>query len=193
MDSLVIVDCQYDFIDGSLACSGSHEAVAYLINFINRHEMEVLYTSDWHSPANRSFKVNGGIWPIHCVAGEKGSALDRHFFADIIDVKNRPNEENIFHKGMDDIVEEYSAFHGINKKGIPLGTMVTDHVYVGGIASEYCVKETVFELLKAGHKVMLLVKGLGYVDYNGHLAAIKSLAWKFWSDEGRNFAGYRRV
>ena len=105
MDSLVIVDCQYDFIDGSLACSGSHEAVAYLINFINRHEMEVLYTSDWHSPANRSFKVNGGIWPIHCVAGEKGSALDRHFFADIIDVKNRPNEENIFHKGMDDIVE----------------------------------------------------------------------------------------
>ena len=44
MDSLVIVDCQYDFIDGSLACSGSHEAVAYLINFINRHEVEVLYT-----------------------------------------------------------------------------------------------------------------------------------------------------
>ena len=52
MDSLVIVDCQYDFIDGSLACSGSHEAVAYLINFINRHEMEVLYTSDWHSLAD---------------------------------------------------------------------------------------------------------------------------------------------
>lgn len=98
MDSLVIVDCQYDFIDGSLACSGSHEAVAYLIDFINRHEVEVLYTSDWHSPTNQSFTVNGGIWPIHCVAGEKGSALDRHFFADIIDVKNRPNEENIFIK-----------------------------------------------------------------------------------------------
>lgn len=71
MDSLVIVDCQYDFIDGSLACSGSHEAVAYLIDFINRHEVEVLYTSDWHSPTNQSFTVNGGIWPIHCVAGEK--------------------------------------------------------------------------------------------------------------------------
>ena len=61
MDSLVIVDCQYDFIDGSLACSGSHEAVAYLIDFINRHEVEVLYTSDWHSPTNQSFTVNGGI------------------------------------------------------------------------------------------------------------------------------------
>lgn len=71
MDSLVIVDCQYDFIDGSLACSGSHEAVAYLIDFINRHEVEVLYTSDWHSPTNQSFTVNGGIWPIHCVAGKK--------------------------------------------------------------------------------------------------------------------------
>ena len=76
---------------------------------------------------------------------------------------------------MDDIVEEYSAFHGINKKGIPLGTMVTEHVYVGGSASEYCIKETVFELLKAGHKVTLLVKGLGYVDYNGHLAAIDAM------------------
>ena len=54
MDSLVIVDCQYDFIDGSLACSGSHEAVAYLIDFINRHEVEVLYTSDWHSPTEAS-------------------------------------------------------------------------------------------------------------------------------------------
>lgn len=82
-----------------------------------------------------------------------------------------------FIKEIDDIVEEYSAFHGINKKGIPLGTMVTDHVGVGGNASEYCVKETVFELLKAGHKVTLLVKGLGYVDYNGHLApdAMKKL------------------
>ena len=71
MDSLVIVDCQYDFIDGSLACSGSHEAVAYLINFINRHEMEVLYTSDWHSPANRSFKVNGASGRFIVSPGKK--------------------------------------------------------------------------------------------------------------------------
>ena len=60
-------------------------------------------------------------------------------------------------------------------KGSALDRHFTDHVYVGGIASEYCVKETVFELLKAGHKVTLLVKGLGYVDYNGHLAAIDAM------------------
>ena len=75
MDDLIIVDCQYDFIDGTLACAHSHEAVAWLVDFINTHEVRVLYTSDWHSETNGSFKKNGGIWPVHCVAGsERGGA-----------------------------------------------------------------------------------------------------------------------
>ena len=49
MDDLIIVDCQYDFIDGTLACAHSHEAVAWLVDFINTHEVRALYTSDWHS------------------------------------------------------------------------------------------------------------------------------------------------
>ena len=72
MDDLIIVDCQYDFIDGTLACAHSHEAVAWLVDFINTHEVRALYTSDWHSETNGSFKKNGGIWPVHCVAGSEG-------------------------------------------------------------------------------------------------------------------------
>ena len=45
MDDLVIVDCQYDFIDGTLACGHSHEAVAELVRFINSHPVRCLYTS----------------------------------------------------------------------------------------------------------------------------------------------------
>ena len=56
MDDLIIVDCQYDFIDGTLACAHSHEAVAWLVDFINTHEVRALYTSDWHSETNGSFK-----------------------------------------------------------------------------------------------------------------------------------------
>jgi len=48
MDSLVIVDCQHDFIDGSLACGHGAEAVTRIIDFLNTHEVKALYTSDWH-------------------------------------------------------------------------------------------------------------------------------------------------
>ena len=79
MDSLIIVDCQYDFIDGTLACKHSHEAVEAIIHFLNTHEVKALYTSDWHRPSNQSFKRNGGIWPDHCVQGTKEQSLIRNF------------------------------------------------------------------------------------------------------------------
>lgn len=178
MDDLVIVDCQYDFIDGTLACGHSHEAVAELVRFINSHPVRCLYTSDWHSPSNGSFKVNGGIWPVHCVAGTKGAELDPVFTEQVKKKENRPSSENRFLKGQDDKVEEYSAFNGVNQEGKRLGDETSSHVYVGGIASEYCVKETVLSLLASGRKVTLLVKGLGYVSEKDHAKTLKELREK---------------
>lgn len=178
MDDLVIVDCQYDFIDGSLACGHSHEAVKALVDFMNSHAVRALYTSDWHSKTNGSFKVNGGIWPVHCVAGTKGAELDPAFTSDVKDPGNRPSPENRFLKGQDDEVEEYSAFNGKNQEGKKLGNVASSHVYVGGIASEYCVKETVLSLLASGRTVTLLVKGLGYVSEEDHRKTLEELEKK---------------
>lgn len=175
MDDLVIVDCQYDFIDGTLACGHSHEAVKELVDFMNSHEVRALYTSDWHSETNGSFKVNGGIWPVHCVAGTKGAELDPAFTKDVKNPANRPSPKNQFLKGRDDKVEEYSAFHGRNEEGKALGDVASSHVYVGGIASEYCVKETVLSLLASGRTVTVLVKGLGYVSEEDHRKALNEL------------------
>ena len=175
MDDLIIVDCQYDFIDGTLACAHSHEAVAWLVDFINTHEVRALYTSDWHSETNGSFKKNGGIWPVHCVAGSEGAALDPSFARDIKRSANRPSKENLFLKGLRDDVEEYSAFHGMNAEGEALHDVASSHVYVGGIASEYCVKETVLSLLQAGRSVTLLVPGLGWVAEEDHKKALQEL------------------
>lgn len=168
MDHLVVVDCQYDFIDGSLACSRSHEAVKYLVDFINSRDVVVDYTSDWHSRTNQSFKENGGIWPVHCVAGTRGAELDPAFSKEVKNELNRPSSFNRFLKGKNDAVEEYSAFSGENEEGVKLSDVVSHHVYVGGIASEYCVQETVLSLLAAGHIVTLLVPGLGYVSKEDH-------------------------
>lgn len=178
MDDLVIVDCQYDFIDGTLACGHSHEAVEELVRFMNSHDVRCLYTSDWHSPSNKSFKVNGGVWPVHCAAGTKGADLDPAFSEKVEKKENRPSPENRFLKGQDDEVEEYSAFNGVNREGKKLGDIASSHVYVGGIASEYCVKETVLSLLASGRKVTLLVKGLGYVSEKDHEKTLAELKEK---------------
>lgn len=175
MDSLVIVDCQYDFIDGTLACEHSHEAVDYLIRFINSHDVKAIYTGDSHSTTNKSFSVNGGIWPVHCVAGEKGAGIDESFTDQVTNPDNKPGKENIFLKGRNDEIEEYSAFHGENEQGEQLRNILSKHVYVGGIASEYCVKETVLDLLKAGHTISLLEKGVGYVKKEDHIKTLEEL------------------
>lgn len=175
MDDIVIVDCQYDFIDGSLACRHSREAVQQLVDFINHHEVRCLYTSDWHNETNGSFKIHGGIWPVHCVAGTHGAALAEAFTKEVKAEENRPQENTVFLKGRRDDVEEYSAFNGINGEGKALHEVASSHVYVGGIASEYCVKETVLALLQSGRTVTLLVSGLGYVSEEGHKETLEEL------------------
>ncbi len=176
MDNCIIVDCQHDFIDGTLACEGGQEAVRYLAAFINSHEVAPCYTADWHSPTNHSFRENGGIWPVHCVAGTRGAELAEAFYTDVMEEARRPGAKNLFRKGKSDEVEEYSAFAGTNDEGEVLGDVVSAHVYVGGIASEYCVRETVLALLAAGREVTLLTKGLAWVsreDHEKNLADLK--------------------
>ena len=174
MDHLIIVDCQYDFIDGSLACSHSQEAVRNIIAFANANDVKCMYTSDWHSKTNKSFKINGGIWPVHCVAGSRGAEVSDEF--NQMNEGNRPGKDNIFYKGKNDDVEEYSACLAVNSSGIVLSECVSPHVYVTGIAAEYCVKETVLGLLEKGIKVTVLKDCLGYVsedDYRKSLADMK--------------------
>jgi len=174
---IIVVDCQNDFISGSLACHNGEEAVDNIINLINRNKnFKVFYSCDWHSKSNKSFKVNGGIWPVHCIVEAKGSQLHKNFYKNIENVKQSPlNEENIFYKGQDDDIEEYSAFYAKNSKGESLNNKIPKEVIVCGIASEYCVRETIKELLKYDFKVSLFLEGIGYVDKDEHNKNIEEL------------------
>ncbi len=174
MDDLLIVDCQNDFIDGSLACRHAKDAVRYLISFADSHDVRVLYTADWHSPRNGSFSENGGTWPVHCVAGTTGAEISSSF-AEIAKEKNRPCAETVFLKGRRDDVEEYSGFGGETESGTKLSDVVSSHVFVGGIASEYCVRETVLSLLQSGRRVTILTDGLGYVEKEAHEKSLADL------------------
>ena len=173
----LVVDMLYDFIDGSLACGNAEEAVKEVVKYINAHpEQEVIYITDCHPADHSSFAEFGGIWPSHCVEGTRGGAIHEAFYTDIVNIANRPDPaRNIFRKGCKQDEEQYSGFEAVNSNGVALKDYANKDVVVSGIATEYCVKNTVEEFLNSGRNVELLLEGLGYVDFEGHKKTIEEL------------------
>lgn len=184
--ALAVVDMLYDFIDGSLACHNAENAVKETLRFIDSqtkgqggedHEIldtfPILFIRDHHPTDHSSFKENGGIWPPHCVAGTRGGDIHE-------DLKPYAKDELTFDKGCDRDVEQYSGFEGVNTAGQSLGEILelldTTDVYVCGIATEYCVRNTCEDLLKAGFRVHLLKDCIAYVDPDGHVKALEEMA-----------------
>ncbi|MDO5040711.1 MAG: isochorismatase family protein [Peptoniphilus sp.] len=175
MKTLVVVDAQNDFIDGSLACENSENAIANIVKKINAGDFDkVVYSMDAHSPTNKSFKVNGGIWPVHCVEGEKGAELSSKFDA-IENPEFKTTELTVYKKGKDDEVEEYSAYYAKNEAGESISDLKSDEFIVCGLASEYCVRETILEFKNKGKNVKMFLDGVGYVDREDHLKNIEEL------------------
>ena len=174
---ILVVDCQYDFIDGSLACGHSEEAVKNIIAFINANPgARVFYSADWHSLKHCSYVHNGGTWPVHCQAKTHGAELHASFYSDIKDPAQRPNEKNIYYKGDDDSREEYSAFNARSKSGRELNQDIGNDVLVCGIASEFCVRESVIALMKSGRSVEVPADLLGWVSEENHHKNLKELS-----------------
>lgn len=174
---ILVVDCQYDFIDGSLACGHSEEAVKNIISFINKNpDAKIFYSADNHSPKHCSYIPNGGTWPVHCQAGTHGAELHSSFAKDIENPEQRPNDYTIYYKGEDDSVEEYSAYEAKNIAGEKLCDILGREVIVTGIATEFCVKESVTALLESGRKVTVKADMLGWVDEKNHKKTLDELS-----------------
>lgn len=186
--ALVVVDMLYDFIDGSLACKNADKAVRNTLAYIDTqtkgqggeaHEIldtfPILFIRDHHPADHSSFKEQGGIWPAHCVAGTRGGEIHQ-------DLAPYASEELTFDKGCDRNTEQYSGFEAVNNADQPLSEVLelldTTDVYVCGIATEYCVRNTCEDLLKAGFRVHLLKDCIAYVDIDGHKKAIEEMASK---------------
>ena len=184
--ALVVVDMQYDFIDGSLACQNADNAISQTLKFIDKHTkgqrgddheildpFPILFTRDYHPADHSSFAEQGGTWPTHCVAGTHGAEIHESLVPYVC-------EELTFDKGCDKSSEQYSGFEGQNNAEQSLGEILemldTTDVYVCGIATEYCVRNTCEDLKKAGYKVHLLSDCLGYVDENGHRQALHEMS-----------------
>ena len=184
--ALVVVDMLYDFIDGSMACANADSAVAASLQWIDRETADaagleesgihstfpILFVCDHHPADHSSFIPEGGPWPPHCVQGTRGGAIHEA-------LAPYAKEEFTFYKGENRELEQYSGFEGVSAAGQTLGEVLSlmdiRTVYVCGIATEYCVRNTAEDLLKAGFRVTVLKDCLAWVDRAGHEEALSAM------------------
>ena len=156
--ALLIIDVQNDFCPGgALGVERGDEVVAPL-NRLAREFLErgdvVVKTRDWHPEVTKHFATYGGTWPVHCVQGTRGA----EFHSDLVDDPRMI----VISKGLGD-EDSYSAFDStglaelLRKRGV-------EEVWVGGLATDYCVKNTVLDAVREGFRVKVIADAVRAVN-----------------------------
>lgn len=174
MITLVIVDCQNDFISGSMSVKGAKEALDSIKNYISKNKKEIckiLFTVDWHPYNHSSFKRYGGQWPSHCVQYTPGACIESKLLKFI---QSLAIDYEVVPKGMIEEVEEYGAFSEIEYVQSFLGDRyyfqsvaeadANSTFVVCGIAGDYCVKETIKNMLQEDIIPDVLLSGIASID-----------------------------
>jgi nicotinamidase/pyrazinamidase len=145
-EALLIVDFQNDFTPGGALAVDGGDAVAPRLNELAadpRFEL-VVATRDWHPADHGSFTQQGGIWPAHCVQGTPGAELH--------DALDRTRIDVVVDKGQDPGTEGYSGFEATGLESL-LRSRGVERVTIGGLATDYCVKNTALDALRLGFAV----------------------------------------
>jgi nicotinamidase/pyrazinamidase len=162
--ALLIVDMQNDFCPGgALAVKEGDKIVPVLnkyIKFFVREKLPIFASRDWHPKETKHFKQYGGLWPKHCIQNTEGAMFHPGL--------KLPKEAIVLSKGIDPNKDSYSAFQAVDSNGtdfLPLlKALGIKELFIGGLATDYCVKSTVLDGLKAGFKVNLLVDAIKGVN-----------------------------
>ncbi len=162
--ALLIVDVQNDFCphgalpvpNGDLVVEPSNRAIeyAYLLNW------QIFLSRDWHLAVTSHFKIYGGMWPVHCVQHTRGAK----FHPDLL----LPENANIVSKGWRPNEDGFSAFEGTTNEGEPLAVSLKrdeiTRLFIGGLATDYCVRASVLDAIRYGFETYLLVDACRAVD-----------------------------
>lgn len=161
--ALIVVDVQNDFCPGgALAVTDGYKVVPPLneiIRYARSQKWFIAASKDWHPSDHCSFNTQGGPWPPHCVKNTPGAQFNPYLIIE-------PNfKETIFLKGFEKDKDSYSAFGGVVAINwnlfVDLEEVLRERgvkeIYVGGLATDYCVKETALDGIKKGFRVYILL------------------------------------
>ncbi|MGQ0535795.1 MAG: nicotinamidase, partial [Methanobacteriota archaeon] len=156
--ALICVDIQNDFCPGgSLAVPDGDQVVPVLNEYIRRFAPKhpVIATRDWHPPDHVSFSSRGGPWPPHCVRDTPGAAFRRGF--------DLPPDALVVSKAVERDEEAYSGFQG-TELSEELDERAIGRVFVGGLATDYCVRATALDAIEEGFETFLLLDAIRGVE-----------------------------
>ena len=189
--ALILVDIQNDFCPGGALAVREGDQIVPAINRLIPGFPLVISTQDWHPANHISFKARGGPWPPHCVQGSRGAELHPGLETESI--------AHYFRKASLPDKDDYSEFAGKDDRGRTLDQVLRSHgvkkLYVVGLATDYCVLETVLDGLRLGYEVYAVTDAMRAVNVNpedGELALRKmsdSGAKLITSDEVLNLTG----
>jgi len=170
-DALLLVDVQRDFCPGGALAVPEGDAIVPVLNrWIAAAEaagVPVFATRDWHPPDHVSFEAQGGPWPPHCVSGTEGAA----FHPDLA----LPDDAIVVSKATEPGEEAYSGFEGTGLAE-DLRRAGVQRVFVGGLATDYCVRATALDARRAGFAVHLIAGGHRGIGAETSEAALAELA-----------------
>lgn len=176
-NALILVDLQNDFCPGGALAVPDGDAVVAVANQLQPYFDLVVATKDWHPLHHVSFasthagrkvgdiitvdQIPQVLWPDHCLQESHGSEF--HSALDIRYIKK------IFHKGVDVAIDSYSAFFdNEHLRSTGLGDYLRDagfdHIYIMGLATDYCVKYSTMDALHLGFNVYVITDGCRGID-----------------------------
>jgi len=162
--ALLIVDVQNDFCPGgALPVAEGDRVVAPLnraVELFAAAKLPVVASRDWHPPVTSHFSDYGGRWPSHCVQESFGAAFHPCL--------QLPESYYLISKGTESGSDGYSAYDGRLADGTSLQQLLAElgveRLYVGGLATDYCVKESVLAALRHGLRVVVLEDAIAGVE-----------------------------
>jgi nicotinamidase-related amidase len=149
--ALVVVDVQRDFCPGgALPVAGGDKiipAVNQLIGAFETAGLPVFFTRDWHPRNHVSFKARGGPWPPHCVQNTPGAGFHTSLAIS--------PDATVIDKGTLEDKDAYSGFQGTDLAQ-KLRDLHVKQIDVAGLATDYCVKNTVLDGVAQGFETYLI-------------------------------------
>jgi nicotinamidase/pyrazinamidase len=158
-DGLLIVDVQNDFLPGGALAVDQGDAVIAPINRLialyGAHGLAIHASRDWYPPDHCSFQAQGGPWPPHCIAHSHGAAFP--------DALALPPDTVVVSKAQQRGTDAYSAFRE-TALADQLRAHGVERLAVCGLATDYCVVNTVTDALALGLRVLLVLDAVRAVE-----------------------------